>query len=87
MSDEYISLPPELTMAIVDSIAQANPTLDGIEAVVIAVRQNTPPTVMSTITPDAVKGLLEWLLERHGEAGFEIHERIGDSAPVKHTRQ
>lgn len=87
MNDTPIHLPPEATMAIAELIDRLNPEHPDLGVVVVVAKKDLPPSVMSTIPPDKIPELFQWLIDHHGKAEFEVHSQQADGSMQNETRQ
>lgn len=66
-------VPPELVERMLDVIHHINGDLE-FQILVVVVKSDTPPTMVSSIHPDQVPEILAWLIEHHKSVRVERND-------------
>jgi hypothetical protein len=68
---DRINLPAGIGEMLLDIVHQCNGGDEEIQIIIIAAKTGTPPSVVSSIHPDMVPQVLQWLIDHHDNADFK----------------
>lgn len=69
-----IYIPEGLGDAVLQLIAKYNNGDTSIEMILIAVKTDTPPALISSVHPSQVPDVLQWLIEHHESANVVVED-------------